>query len=171
MTLSGKRISVIGLGLIGGSIVKALFKIAEQQDITLGGLDRNSQSTSLAMTEGVISRTFDNLEELARNSDVIIIATPIGAVKSIFEGLSPGLSPETLITDACSAKQCIIDDYVSVFGNLNPNFVPAHPISGKETSGFGVSESSLFLDKRLIITPMRIRILVRFSVFKICGVL
>lgn len=153
MNLNNKNISIIGLGLIGGSMAKALSKIKEKHGFNLYGIDNDDSNFNQAFKEGIVLGGFPSLKSLSENSDIIIIATPISAVKNILKEIIPFIGVDTIITDACSAKKCVINDFLSVAGNLNPNLVPAHPIAGKETSGYGASESSLFIDKRLIITP------------------
>lgn len=144
------RVSIIGLGLIGGSLAKALIK---SEKYVVQGYDLNEHTREIATKAGI--KVFQSVNALARESDMIVICTPIGVFGDVLAGIRDHISESCIITDACSAKGVIWEEAEFILSkNQLINFIPGHPISGKETSGFEVSESSLFLDKRIILTPV-----------------
>lgn len=144
------KISIIGLGLIGGSLAKALIKNGTYQ---VGGYDQDSHTRELAEKAGI--EIFPSVMSLARESDMIVICTPISAFESVLSSVASTMKKGAIITDACSAKEVVWNSAQKVLTKEQlVNYIPGHPISGKETSGFEVSESSLFLDKRVVLTPV-----------------
>jgi prephenate dehydrogenase len=87
-------------------------------------------------------------------ADLVIVATPVGSMQSIFESIKPYWNSQTIYSDAGSTKGSVIDAISSVFGEVPANFVPAHPIAGAERSGVDASTAVLFKNRRLILTPL-----------------
>jgi prephenate dehydrogenase len=94
-----------------------------------------------------------NISEAVANADCIVIATPVGAIESVFTLLKPFWNEKTIYTDVGSTKTNVIAAAERVFGYVPDNLVPAHPIAGAEQSGAVASVDDLFINKRLIITP------------------
>jgi len=137
------RISVIGLGLIGASIAKAL---SGKTRIT--GIDNNPEVIDQALAQGVITEGGPNLS-LARGSDLVVIAVPVGSITDVAKKLIPHLDAGTVITDTGSTKEQI----VACLDGLWPDFIGSHPIAGKENPGYQASQADLFSGKVVIITP------------------
>lgn len=141
------KVGIIGLGLIGGSLAKGLIK----SGVHVNGYDLSEHTRELAHKDGI--EIYLSTNSLARNCDVIVICTPISAVEDVLYGIRDHLKPDAIITDACSVKETVFDIAKEVLNEKQlSNFIPGHPISGKETSGFEVAESSLFLDKRVVLS-------------------
>ena len=131
-----KKISVIGLGLIGGSIVKAL---KERMNITnIAAVDNNVESLNQALEEGYITRGFSKLDEYIFDSDIIFICTPVSTTISYIKTLKDNC----IITDTSSTKGNIID-YINSLDNP-PCFIGGHPMTGAEKMGFKSSYAHLF---------------------------
>ena len=149
-----KKICVIGVGLIGGSIAKA----ARTQNLveTIVGFGRldDVENLQIAKDLSVIDEFYTDIETAILNTDFVIIATPVAATESIFKMLKPFWSTETVYFDVGSTKGNVIEAAEKVFGFMPPNFIPAHPIAGAENSGVQASLVDLFLNKRLILTPV-----------------
>ena len=149
-----KKICVIGVGLIGGSIAKA----ARTQNLveTIVGFGRldDVENLQIAKDLSVIDEFYTDIEAAICNADCVIIATPVAATESIFKMLKPFWSTETVYFDVGSTKGNVIEAAEKVFGFMPPNFIPAHPIAGAENSGVQASLVDLFLNKRLILTPV-----------------
>ena len=149
-----KKICVIGVGLIGGSIAKA----ARTQNLveTIVGFGRldDVENLQIAKDLSVIGEFYTDIEAAVCNSDCVIIATPVAATESILKMLKPFWSLETVYFDVGSTKGNVIAAAEKVFGFVPPNFIPAHPIAGAENSGVQASLVDLFLNKRLILTPV-----------------
>jgi len=139
---------VIGLGLIGGSIAK---KCRELQIFTqVIGIDNNPETGKFALQNGVIDVLSDDLQ-VCQNADLIILATPIFAIKRFLMQLKD-INTKAIISDVGSVKQPIIES-AKVLGDKFANFVPAHPIAGSEKSGIYAVNSDLFVNHQVILTP------------------
>lgn len=145
------RLTIIGLGLIGGSWVKAL----REQGVLLHvvGFDRNQDSMLQAKESGLIDSYADSAAQAVENSDVIILSVPILAVKSILLDIKDSLKPSAILTDVGSVKGCVAQDVEVVFGGGFDRFVLGHPIAGSEKSGVLAADAKLFENHKVILTP------------------
>lgn len=137
------KITIVGLGLIGASIAKALSGKAE-----ICGIDNENRVIDQALTHGVICKGSSNLS-LAGGSNMVVIAVPVGSIVQIAGDLIPHIDSGTLITDTGSTKAHI----VQCIDEFWPWFVGSHPIAGKEIPGYSASQADLFSGKAAIITP------------------
>jgi len=146
------KITIIGVGLIGGSLAKAIKekKLAK----IVYGLGRDSARLEKAQKTNVIDQYSTNLKEAVSDADIVVIATPVGSFKEILSEIKPFLTGKIVITDVGSTKTNIASMVSQTLGEYSNSFIPAHPIAGKEKSGFEASESNLFNNKKVIITPL-----------------
>jgi prephenate dehydrogenase len=145
------KICIVGVGLIGGSLAKAI--IRSKQATHVIGFGRDALRLQAAKNNGVITDYTTNIKEALDGADMVVIATPVGSFESILKSIQPHVDTSTVITDVGSTKASVIKVVESVFGFLPSNFVPAHPIAGKEKSGFEASDGDLFVGRKVIITP------------------
>ena len=145
------RLSIVGLGLIGGSLARALREAGAVAEIV--GFDRDPEQIRIALELGVIDRAAHDAADAARGADVVVIAVPVLSTASAIAACKPGLGPDTILTDVGSTKQSVLDAVISVFGSIPPRFVAAHPIAGTEKSGVAHAKADLFRGHRLILTP------------------
>ncbi len=150
-SVSINRLCIIGVGLIGGSVARALRAANAVGEIV--GASRNQQHLDVAKKLGVVDEATTDFKSAAQDADVILIATPLGAMPSVFMSLRNIMSDDRVITDVGSAKQCVIDQAQEIFGKVPAGLVPAHPIAGIEKSGVEASIAELFQDRRVILTP------------------
>ena len=148
------RLCIIGTGLIGGSIARAARAQRLCQEIVAFGREKNLPNLQLAKQLGVIDQFHTDMAEAMRGVDLVMIATPVGSMQSIFEAIKPYWSDQAIYTDAGSTKASVVAAVKAVFGFVPTNFVPAHPIAGAERSGVDASDPELFNNRRLIITPL-----------------
>jgi len=146
-----KQLTIIGVGLIGGSLARAL-KRADAVDEVVGA-GRDMQHLQQALTLGVVDRIETDLALAVQGADIVVVATPVGAVETVFRSIAPSLSPDTILTDVGSTKISVVAAAQAAFGQLPENFVPGHPIAGTEKSGVEASFAELFEDHRVILTP------------------
>ncbi len=147
-----EKICIIGVGLIGSSLAKALKNTGQVKFIC--GYGRDAARLEKAKELSIIDDYSIKLKEAVINSDIVIIATPVGSYEEVLVGIKPYLKSDTLVTDVGSTKRSVIEAAEKVFGNLPHNFIPAHPIAGKEKSGFEACDGELFVNKKVIITPL-----------------
>lgn len=146
------RLCVIGVGLIGGSLARALKAAGACAEIV--GCGRSVESLRRACDLGVIDRYHQEPAAAAAGADLVVVAVPLGAMRSIFSHLRPAVEAGTVITDAGSAKGSVVADARAAFGQVPPNFVPGHPIAGTERSGVEASFPELFRGRKVILTPL-----------------
>lgn len=154
MSYSISQVAIIGLGLIGGSWVKALRALNPQWKVT--GFDRNVDSMLQAKALGLIDAKADSAEQAVKDADLVILSVPILANRTILEQIKPALKPSVILTDVGSVKGSVAEDIRCVFGCDIPNFVLGHPIAGSEKSGIEAADGNLFESHKIIITPLEI---------------
>ena len=147
-----RQITIVGAGLIGGSFGLALHRRGFGG--TIIGCDK-PEVLETAITRGAIDRGGTDIKEAVFDSDVVVFATPVGAVLSLFEKLAPTLSTKTLITDTGSTKREFVERALLVLGAAaGERVLPGHPIAGKEIGGIENAEPELFVDAAWLVTPV-----------------
>ncbi|MCS5591550.1 MAG: prephenate dehydrogenase/arogenate dehydrogenase family protein [Gammaproteobacteria bacterium] len=145
------KVCIVGVGLIGGSLAKAM--IRSKQATHVVGFGRDAQRLQAAQNSDVITGYTTDIKEALNGADMVVIATPVGSFEAILKSIQPHVDASMVITDVGSTKASVIKVAESVFGSLPSQFVPAHPIAGKEKSGFEASDGDLFVGRKVIITP------------------
>jgi len=137
-----KRIAIAGLGLIGGSIALALRNAGFAGEIV--GCDR-AEVIERAVERGVINRGNADPIATAHGCEVVVLATPVGAIIDLIERLGPVIPASTLLTDVGSTKREISDRAQQVFGSAAATrFLPSHPMAGAEHAGLDHARAELF---------------------------
>jgi prephenate dehydrogenase len=147
------KLCIVGVGLIGGSIARAAKHRGLSKTIVGYGREGDLPNLLNAKHLGVIDDCYTELSGAVSGADCIVIATPVGAIGSVFSSLKPYWHDGAIYTDVGSIKGNVIVAAERVFGYVPENLVPAHPIAGAEQGGVEASVDSLFINKRLIITP------------------
>jgi prephenate dehydrogenase len=145
-----KRISIVGLGLIGGSWGLALK--ARGVKARRVGCDR-PEVLERALAAGVVDEGTADARTAARDADLVILATPVGAILDLLSQLKGEVSPRALVTDAGSTKRLICQRAREHFGD-EPLFLGGHPLAGKERSGLENADAKLFENARYVLTPL-----------------
>jgi len=145
------RLAVIGVGLIGGSLARALRHAGEVGEII--GCGRGRENLDRAVELGVIDRFTHDIGEAVRGADMVFLAVPLGAMESAFRKMRGNIDVDALITDGGSAKASVVEACQTGLGSLPPGFVPGHPIAGTEKSGVEASFLELYHGRRVILTP------------------
>nr|MBS0021252.1 prephenate dehydrogenase/arogenate dehydrogenase family protein [Gammaproteobacteria bacterium] len=146
------RLCIIGVGLIGGSLARALRSAGMCREIV--GVGRQSQRLEGARALGVIDRYETDAAQGVKGADMVVVAVPLGVMQGQFQALQGHLAPEAVITDVGSAKRSVIAAARTAFGHVPRNLVPGHPIAGTEKSGVEASFAGLFEGHRVILTPV-----------------
>lgn len=145
------RLCVIGVGLIGGSFALKLKQLGLVDEIV--GYGHRVENLEKAVALGVIDRYETDVTLAVKDADLVMLSVPLGAIGSLFAEIAPHLNSKTIVTDAGSAKDSVIKDIVEKLGTCPPNFVPGHPIAGREKSGVEAVEADLYQNHRVILTP------------------
>jgi len=151
MYIMNSKITIIGLGLIGGSLAKALRERLGVSDIT--AIEKDSETINKAVNDGSISRGFTAPNKYVWNSDIIFLCTPVKQTIEYITAISDKVAPGCIITDVGSTKEKIIE----CVNNLPtpPCFIGGHPMAGAEKEGYQASSSHLFENAYYILTPSK----------------
>ncbi len=154
-TLVLKKLTIFGVGLIGGSVALALKKAQGLNFVVphIVGVGRSEKSLNEALKLNVIDALQTNIHAACIDTDLILIAAPVAQTKSILQSIKPHLNSNTIITDAGSTKGDVIKVAREILGEQFSQFVGGHPIAGAEKSGVSAAKSDLFLGKNVILTP------------------
>ena len=147
-----RRLAIIGVGLIGGSLARALRAAGQVEEVI--GCGRGKENLEKALELGVIDRYTHDIGEAVTGADLVFLAVPLGAMRYAFAAMKDHLSAQAVITDGGSSKASVVADAIAVFGRVPPNFVPGHPIAGTEQNGVEASFPTLYQDRRVILTPL-----------------
>ncbi|MBI5207437.1 MAG: prephenate dehydrogenase/arogenate dehydrogenase family protein [Candidatus Firestonebacteria bacterium] len=150
MELDFKKITIIGVGLIGGSIALALKE--KNNRIEIIGVGRTLANLEKAKKQGLIDYYYSSPENDAVNeSDLIIIATPVGIIPQIVSMIEPYITSEAIITDVGSSKSMILNR-IDKLKSSKIMFVGSHPMAGSEKKGIEFSRSDMFLNSTCFVT-------------------
>jgi len=144
-----KRITIIGLGLIGSSLAKAI--IENISDCQIIGYDNDVDVRSKATEIGLCHHITDTIEQAVMNSDLVILCVPVGAMQTVATKIAGHINKDCIISDVGSCKQSICD---ALKDALPDNIIiPAHPVAGTENSGPESGFATLFQGRWCILTP------------------
>ncbi len=147
------RIAIIGLGLIGGSLGLALHQA--KATLEIAGFDMGEGSSLRAFKVGAIDQPCESLKEVVQGAELVVLATPVGVMKSILKDLGLFVSPGTVITDVASTKAQVVA-WAEEFLPSSVLFVGGHPMTGKEVSGVEVADALLFQNCIYCLTPTQL---------------
>ena len=145
-------LTIIGVGLIGGSLARSLKKANFAQEVV--GFGRSENNLLRAQELGVIDRWTLNLKEAVMGADVIMLATPVTALNDILPQVATHLKKNTIVTDAGSVKGTVARGATRAVGQGISQFVPGHPIAGAEKTGVEASREDVFQGQKVILTPL-----------------
>ncbi|MDX8364858.1 prephenate dehydrogenase [Cytobacillus sp. IB215665] len=145
-----KRVLIIGLGLIGGSIGLAISKAHKQTAII--GYDINTHNLKLAKTLGIIDEIAISLEQEVNSADLIILATPVRQTEILIEQMAQyKFKQSAIVTDVGSTKQFIVSK-ANIFRQKGVTFIGGHPMAGSHKSGVVAAKAHLFENAFYILT-------------------
>lgn len=145
-----ERMTVAGVGLIGGSLALAARAAGMVGEIV--GLGRGKANLRTALDRGIIDRASQDPADAARDADLLVLAVPVRSCAAVAAACVPAMHPGAVVTDVASVKAPVISAVEAV---LPPGlaFVGAHPIAGTEASGAGAARADLFRGRRCVLTP------------------
>ena len=147
-----KRLCIIGVGLIGGSLVRALRQQHACEHVI--GCSRREEHLQRAVELGVIDEYSTDITQAVRDSDMIVVSVPLRAMPAVFASIDEVISTDAVITDVGSAKASVVAAARIGLQKHIAQFVPGHPIAGTEKSGVDASFAELFIDRKVILTPL-----------------
>ena len=146
------RVAIIGTGLIGGSLGMALRQSGRYEVI---GHDLDHERASKARKLGALDMATWNLPRAVEGADLVVIATPPGAVRSVLKDIASLLTTETVVTDTASVKEQVLA-WAEELLPANVSFVGGHPMAGKESAGIEFARPDLFAGCTYCLVPYRL---------------
>ncbi|RJG23897.1 prephenate dehydrogenase [Massilia cavernae] len=146
------KVVIFGVGLIGGSFALAL-KAAGAAG-TIVGVGRSPQAMARALELGIVDAVAASVQDAMRGADLVLIATPVAQTQAILASLLPYLEPRTVVTDAGSTKSDVVAAARAALGERVGQFVPGHPIAGRESNGPDAAIPDLYIGKKAVLTPL-----------------
>jgi cyclohexadieny/prephenate dehydrogenase len=145
------RVALIGIGLIGSSLARALRR--DSPGTSIVACARRAETLAAVRRLELTDETTDDPADAAAGADLVVIATPLSAYAEIGRRIAPVLQPGTILTDVGSVKEAVIRDLQP---HLPPgvHFVPGHPVAGTEYSGPEAGFAELFQGRWCILTPL-----------------
>ena len=147
-----QRLALIGCGLMGGSFALALRQAGLVGQVA--GFSASEGTRQKALQLGVIDLACHSAAEAAQGADLVLVAVPVSATEATLRAIDPVLSPEALVMDVGSTKGDVVAAARAALHQHLANFVPAHPIAGKEVAGIEHADAALYRDRQVILTPL-----------------
>jgi len=144
------RLSVIGVGLIGGSLARAVRDAGFAAEVV--GWSRRSPSRDLALREGLVDRVEAEPEDAVRGADVVVLAVPLASSAALAARVAPACAPGAILTDVGSVKTGVVAALEAAWPDAS-RVVGAHPIAGSERSGAEAATPGLFHGSHCVLTP------------------
>jgi prephenate dehydrogenase len=146
-----KSVTVVGVGLIGGSFALAIRRAGLVASVV--GYDRDQGALQRAAELGIIDRAADSVSDAVRGSELVMVAVPVRAIGRVLHDVSLALDDDAVVTDAGSTKGEVVRTAREELRERFARFVPGHPIAGRETSGVDAANVELFRGARVVLTP------------------
>jgi prephenate dehydrogenase len=147
-----QKIAIIGTGLIGGSMGLALKQAGLDAEIV--GHDKDSHAAGLAKKRGAVDRTEWNLINAVDGASLVILATPVAAIKATLEAIANDLQPGAIVTDTASTKQQVLAWAEQILPE-NVHFVGGHPLTNGVGTGIDAASATLFANRAYCLMPTR----------------
>lgn len=144
------QITIVGLGLIGGSLGLALRRSRLAK--TIIGHDQDLDAAQRARRIGAIDRGERSLEAAVAAADLVIVATPVGAVPTVFAQIAPVLPVNCVVSDVSGTKKAVMD-WADDLLPEHISFIGGHPMAGRETSGIDAADPDLFVNAVYCLSP------------------
>lgn len=146
------KVTIFGVGLIGGSCALALKSAGAVRQVV--GVGRSAASLARARELGIIDLASESVEQAVTGADLILVAAPVAQTESILSAIRPHLQPGTVVTDAGSTKTDVVAAARKALGDKVAQFVPGHPIAGREQNGPEAAIVDLYVGKKVVLTPL-----------------
>ncbi len=146
-----RRLVVVGVGLLGGSVAKAARAEGLAREIVGVGRDRGRLEP--AVRDGVLDRALTDVAEGVRDADLVVLAAPVQTLERLLPVVAAAAGPDTVVTDVGSTKAGIVAAAQRAAARTPFRFVGSHPMAGSEQSGYAVARADLFRGATVVVTP------------------
>ncbi len=145
-----ERLAIIGVGLIGGSLARALREAGAVRSVV--GIGRSLANLDEALSLGICDEVTQDACNGVKGADLVFISVPVCAISAVVAEIAPALASDCIVTDGGSVKEAIVRECEALIP-AGCHFVGGHPIAGTEHSGAAASFATLYRGKRCILTP------------------
>jgi prephenate dehydrogenase len=146
-----ERLVIVGVGLLGGSVAKAVRARGLARDIV--GVGRDEARLAVAVEDGALDRATTDLADGLRGADVAVLAAPVLTIERSLPAVAAAVAEGTLVTDVGSTKAAIVRAADALARARPFHFVGSHPMAGSDRAGYGVARADLFERATVIVTP------------------
>jgi prephenate dehydrogenase len=146
-----RRLTIVGVGLLGGSVAKAARARGIATEIV--GVGRDASRLEAARRDGTLDRVTTDLAVGVRDADVVVLAAPVLAILTLLDAVARVSGRETIVTDVGSTKAAIVAAAGRLARVCPLRFVGSHPMAGSEQSGYAHARVDLFHGATVIVTP------------------
>lgn len=146
-----RRLAIVGVGLLGGSVAKAARERGLASEIV--GVGRDAARLEPARLDGTLDRITTDLAAGVRDADLVVVGAPVLAIPALLAALAEVSGPETIVTDVGSTKRAIVAAAAGLARDRSLRFVGSHPMAGSERSGYPHARADLFHGATVIVTP------------------
>ncbi len=147
-----RRVAIVGVGLMGGSLGLALKERGLVDRVV--GVGRRKRSLSRARRAGACDETTTDVPRGVAGAELVVVATPVGSVLAALRAAAPALTPETVVTDVASTKSLVVRGVENSLGYEQVRFVGGHPVVGSEKKGVEHASGSLYEGSTVVLTPV-----------------
>ena len=146
-----RKVTLIGVGLLGGSLGLALRKRGLAGEVS--GYVRRESSIAECAQVGAVNSASTNLAETVRDAGLIVLCTPLAQMEELARAIVPHLRGGALVTDVGSVKAGLIRQLEPIFSSAGAHFIGSHPMAGSEKTGVLAARADLFLNAACVVTP------------------
>jgi prephenate dehydrogenase len=146
-----RRLAVVGVGLLGGSVAKAARARGLAREVI--GIGRDLARMQPAVDDGALDRATVDLADGLRDADFVLLAAPVRAIETLLARMWDAVSPEAIVTDVGSGKAAIVRTADALARRTPRTFVGSHPMAGSEKAGYAVARADLFQGALVVVTP------------------
>lgn len=146
-----RRLAVVGVGLLGGSVAKAARAQGLAREIV--GVGRDGARLQPALADGTLDRATTDVAAGVRDADLVVLAAPVRTIEELLPHVWRAAAEDALVTDVGSTKRAIVSVAQRLALGRAVAFVGSHPMAGSEQSGFAVARADLFQGATVIVTP------------------
>jgi prephenate dehydrogenase len=146
-----RRLAVVGVGLLGGSVAKAVRAQGVAREVI--GIGRDARRLEAAVDDGALDRATTDLADGLRDADFVVLAAPVLTIEDLLERMWDLAAADAIVTDVGSSKAAIVRKAEALAQRRPLTFVGSHPMAGSEKSGYGVARADLFQGALVVVTP------------------
>jgi len=148
-----RKITIVGVGLLGGSLGLAIKKRGLADEVT--GYVRRAASIAECRRANAVDTCTQNLQEAIADADLIVLCTPLAQMLPLLKKIGPTVKPGAIITDVGSVKATVVKDLESIVAKSGAHFIGSHPMAGAEKTGVAAARAELFSNAMCVITPTK----------------